>query len=122
MIDISLSPLERFVDAVARRDYAALEATLAPNVRFRALVPPGFREAVTAAGAREHIEGWFEDLEAIEMVERRLDPIGAVAQACYRLRVRYGDAPYVMQQTVLASTGEAGIEELDMLCSGIRAE
>ena len=41
------------LDALANRDYARMAITLAPNVRFRALLPPGPQEyngpAVTGA-------------------------------------------------------------------------
>jgi len=43
-----------FLEALANRDYTRMAITLAPNVRFRALLPPGPQEfegpdAVTAA-------------------------------------------------------------------------
>ncbi len=50
---------KRFVDALTRRDFDALEMALAPNVRVRLLLPKRVEEIDDAAAARTRIEGWF---------------------------------------------------------------
>ncbi len=48
-----------FVDAIVAGDFDRLETLLAPDVRFRAIIPDEYQEASTAAGARALIEDWF---------------------------------------------------------------
>jgi ketosteroid isomerase-like protein len=118
MIETKLSPVERFVDAIANRDFEALDEILAPNVEFRALIPPGVREAKSPLEARGYIEGWFGDADEFEMVRSSIDTVGDRIHATYRLHVREDGERYVCEQHVFADLGRAGIEKLDVMCSG----
>ena len=120
MIDVSTCPVERFVQAIALRDFSLLESVLDANVQFRALIPPGVREATTPSGTRECIERWFSDSDEFEMVSNSVRAVGDRIHATYRLHGREDGARYVCEQQLYASVGKAGIEKLDLMCSGFR--
>jgi hypothetical protein len=115
-----LSRLEAFVAALARRDYAAMEAELSPRVHFRALIPPGVREATSAADARQHLQRWFSDADEFEMIENSVDEIGDRRHASYRIRLRENGVQYVVEQQIYADLDDDGITRLDLMCSGFR--
>ena len=48
-----------FVEAIVAGDFDRLEALFAPDLRFRAIIPSGYREASTATGARAIVQDWF---------------------------------------------------------------
>lgn len=84
----------RFLEALAARDFDQLRSCFAPDVRFRALLPPGPRTWTGAAAATE---------------------------VCLSWRVRWTDdadgTVYVFEQHAYADAGDA-IERMDLLCSG----
>lgn len=120
MTETTVSAAARFVDALAAHDFDALQAALAPEVRFRALIPPGFREAAGAAEARRLIESWFGDSEEYAVVSRVVAPVGDREHAAYRVEGRENGEGYVVEQQFFATLGPAGIARLDLLCSGFR--
>jgi hypothetical protein len=120
VIDAAVSPMHAFVDALAVRDYDAIESTLAPEVRFRALIPPGVREAASRSEARGYVQTWFGDADEFEIIERTIDTVGEVHHAGYRIHLREDGVRYVVQQHVFATVSDRGIETLDLMCSGFR--
>jgi hypothetical protein len=120
MIYTATSPLQPFVDAIAHRDFRSAGYALAPNVRLRALIPPGVREAIGGAELTHYFNDWFGDADEFEMVSSLVDRCGDRPHASYRLYLRRRNVRYVCDQHVFATIGHAGVVELDLLCSGLR--
>ena len=110
----------RFVEAVSARDQSAIAACLAPDVEFRALVPPGLKERSGADDAAALVAGWFADSAELDLVESRADEVGDRLHLAYRFEgVRNGD-PYVVEQHLYCTVAGGVIERADLLCSGRR--
>jgi hypothetical protein len=115
-----------FLEALANRNFAALAATLAPDVRFRAMLPPGpmdWEGANTVSGV---FGSWFGDAQEFELVDATVGEVGGRLHLSWRLRVRpapfdIGDGWHVIEQQAYANAGDT-IESLDLLCSGFHAE
>ena len=114
------------LEALANRDYARMAITLAPNVRFRALLPPGPQEyngpdAVTGA-----FRSWFGDVDEFELVDAAVGEVGGRLHLSWRIRVRpapfgIGEGWHVIEQHAYADTTVA-IDTLDLVCSGFNPE
>jgi hypothetical protein len=114
------SPIQPLVDAIAHRDFRSIAYALAPNVHFRALVPPGLREGTGGVELSQYFNDWFGDAEEFEMVSSHIDRCGDRPHASYRLHLRRRHVRYVCEQHAFATVGSPGIVELDLLCSGLR--
>ena len=111
------------VGALAERDFARLAETFAPDVRMRALIPPGPVELAGAESAAERFATWFGGWDALELVQSGIDEIGDRVHVFYRLRVqRLGDAWKVIEQHVFCALAEGRIVALDLVCSGFRPD
>jgi TusA-related sulfurtransferase len=110
-----------FVDAVVRRDFEAIEACLAPDVRFRALVPRAVREEATASGARSWFETWFGDTDRNELLDSRVELVADRLHVAYRIRFREDGAWKVVEQQVFATIDDTRLSDVALACSGFRA-
>lgn len=113
---------EAFVDALGRRDFNRLAATLDGAVRFRALIPPGLREAASATGVVAHLRDWFDGVDALELVQAQVSEVGDRVHVSYRLRLRNGDEWQVVEQQAFCDLVGGRLARLDLLCSGFRPE
>jgi ketosteroid isomerase-like protein len=111
-------PIDAFVEALGRLDFAALAETMADDVTFRALVPPGFREARGSVAAAEMIGGWFEDARDAVLVRSASGRVGDRVFADYRIRVIVDGEPMVAEQKAVATVAGGKIATLDFMCSG----
>ena len=110
-----------FVGALAARDRDGLIAALAPDVRFRYLIPPGPGEIVGAAEAAEEILGWFADADVFEIQSVNVEPLADRMSVRYRFVLHEQDGwEVVEQQTFMDGDGEGRIAAIDLLCSGFR--
>lgn len=115
-----------FLEALANRDYARLAGSLAPHVRFRAMLPPGpmdWEGADTVSGV---FSSWFGSAEDFEVVAAEVGEVGGRLRLSWRLRVRpapfdIGDGWHVIEQQAYADAADT-IESLDLLCSGFHPE
>lgn len=110
----------RFVDGIAARDYRAIEAQLAPEMKFRGLTPPALREAATGAGASAWFEKWFSDATEYAMVASSVEPISDRVRFSYRLELVEDGEPIVMEQNGFCAVEGDRITVLDLVCSGSR--
>ena len=93
---------QTFVAALAERDYSRLARTLAPNVRMRALIPPGPIEISGPEETSAKFSSWF---------------------GYYRLRLRKpGDVWKLVEQHLLCALDGDRITALDLICSGFRPD
>jgi len=116
-------PAEEFVNAIAARDYALLQACLGPQIRFRALIPPGLREREGARETVHLLRSWFEGVDRLEILDRGVKPIAHRAHVWYRLRAFYPDAdPEVIEQSAYCEVEGGQITAMDLVCSGYLPE
>lgn len=113
---------EAFVDALARRDFARLHGLFDAQVRFRALVPPGLRDAGDAAGAVGHLRRWFGDADRFELVASTIGRVGPRLRVGYRIRLREDGAWSIVEQQAYLDGRDDRIRALDLLCSGFLPE
>ena len=125
-MDVQSAP-QRFLEALADRDFIRLSNCLAPTVTMRLLLPrgPEQRSGPTEVSAR--LEGWFAAAPRFEVVATDHSTIGSRHRLSWRFRlVRSGDGAggpcEVIEQVAFCDEGPEGIERLDLLCSGFHAE
>jgi TusA-related sulfurtransferase len=111
----------QLVEAVAARDVGGIAGTLAPDVRFRYLIPPGPGEVVGAENAAAKYFDWFGDAAALEVLDVLVKPVSDRTSATYRFLVHgEGGWEVIEQQTFLDVDTEGQITSIDLLCSGFR--
>lgn len=115
-----------FLESLANRDYALMATTLAPDVRFRAMLPPGPMDQEGRATVADTFGSWFGTADDFEVIDATVGEVGGRLHLSWRLRLRpapfgIGDGWHVIEQQAYADTGD-GINSLDLLCSGFRPE
>src|SRR5438132_12062914 len=115
-----------FLEALSNRDYERMTSTLAPAVRFRAMLPPGPMEWEGAAAVADTFSSWFGEAEDFELIDASVGEVGGRLHLSWRLRVRpapfgIGEGWHVIEQQAYADAGDT-IESLDLLCSGFHAD
>ena len=109
------------VAALARRDFASFTACLCPDVRLRALLPTGVREATGADRAAALFRSWFGDADDLELMETRDAAVGDRLRVSYRFRERYADGSVeVIEQDAFCDLEGGRIAAIDLVCSGHR--
>ncbi|HUF02311.1 MAG TPA: nuclear transport factor 2 family protein [Gaiellaceae bacterium] len=117
------NPGAALVAALAERDFGRLAGTLAPDVRMRALIPPGPVELSGAELAAASFASWFGESNGLELVHSGSDEVGDRLHVFYRLRVkRPGDPWKVIEQHLFCALDEGRITALDLVCSGFRPD
>jgi hypothetical protein len=111
------------VAALTERDFGRLAGTLAPDVRMRALIPPGPLELSGAEPAAARFALWFGEADGLELVHSGSDEVGDRLHVFYRLRMkRPGDPWKVIEQHLFCALDEGRITALDLVCSGFRPD
>ena len=115
-----------FLEAFANRDYQQMAATLSPEVRLRAMLPPGPMDWEGPTTVAEAFGSWFGSAADFELIDAAVGEVGGRLHLSWRVRVRpapfgIGDGWHVIEQQAYADAGEA-ITSLDLLCSGFHAE
>ena len=115
-----------FLEAFANRDYQQMAATLAPDVRFRAMLPPGPMGWGGPATVAEVFSSWFGEADDFELLDAEVGEVGGRLHLSWRVRVRpapfgIGEGWHVIEQQAYADAGDT-IRSLDLLCSGFHAE
>lgn len=120
----SASELGRgLITALARRDFPRLAATLTPDVRMRALIPPGPVEVSGAEAVAAKFSSWFGGAEELELVRSGSDTVADRLHVFYRLRVKKpGDLMKIVEQHLLCAFDDDRISALDLVCSGLRPD
>ena len=114
---------DALVGALAERDFDRLAETLAPDVRMRALIPPGPLDLSGAKRAAARFATWFGDSDALELVRSGSNEIGDRLHVFYRLRVKRRGNPWeIIEQHLFCSPKNGQIAALDLVCSGFRPD
>lgn len=111
--------IERFIESIQHRAFDELKGCLAPEIRFRALVPVGLREAADPSGAVQHYHRWFAGADHFELIKSEVEPTSDRVRFRYRIRLHDEDGWALIDQSGYAS-GPGKIEKLDLACSGFR--
>jgi hypothetical protein len=111
------------VTAVAQRDFPRLARSLAPEVRMRALLPPGPIEVSGAEGTAAKFSSWFGDAEEFELLRSGSEPVADRVHVFYRLRVKKpGDVRKIVEQHLLCAFDDERISAIDLVCTGFRPD
>jgi hypothetical protein len=112
---------ERFAQALAAKDSAALSALLADPVDFQALTPGRHWQATTGSQVvGEIILGhWFGDGDHIlELVSVTTGRVSEREHVTYRMRVRRSGTDYLVEQQAYYDTDGERIAWMRVLCAG----
>lgn len=116
-------PGARLIAALAERDFTQLASALTPDVRMRALLPPGLVEISGAEAAATKFSSWFGDAEEFELILSGSDLVADRMHVFYRLRVRKpGNTAKLVEQHLLCTFAGAQVNALDLVCSGFRPD
>jgi ketosteroid isomerase-like protein len=109
------------VAALTERDFPRLAGTLAPDVRMRALLPPGPVEVSGPEAVAAKFSSWFGDAEELELVRSGSDEVADRLHIFYRLHVKKPDGLWkTIEQHAFSAFDDRGITALDLLCTGFR--
>jgi hypothetical protein len=115
-------PGAALIAALAERDFSRLAETLTPDVRMRALIPPGLVEVSGAESAAAKFSSWFGNAEAFELIRSCSDTVAERQHVFYRLRIKKpGDAPKLVEQHLLCALEGDRISSFDLVCTGFRS-
>jgi hypothetical protein len=115
-----------FLEGLTARDFAAVAATLHPDVRMRALLPSRVAELEGRDAVAGTLKSWYGPATRFEIVHASVGEVAGRLQLTWRARVRpapfgIGDGWHVIEQHVFVNADET-IESLDLLCSGFRPD
>jgi hypothetical protein len=116
-------PGASLIAALAERDFHGLAGTLTPDVRMRALIPPGLVEIFGAEAAAAKFSSWFGDAEEFDLICSGSDPVADRVHVFYRLRVRKpGNTAKLVEQHLFCAFAGSQVNVLDLVCSGFRPD
>ncbi len=122
--DTRTATAERFLDALARRDYEELRNCFAAEATLRAVVPPGLREddGIDAIVAR--FQRWTGQIDDYRVAESEAVTFADLIRMRWVVEGTDPDldgAPSTYEQTAYAEIDENGlITRLRIACSGDR--
>lgn len=109
-----------FLEALTSRDFEGVEASLAPDVRFRGLLPGGLRELQGAAAVTGQLRTWFEKPDVFEVERSDSEDVAGRLQIAYRFRLHDENGWRVIEQQAFCDVDDGRIWRLDLVCSGFR--
>jgi hypothetical protein len=116
-------PGTALIAALAECDFPRLAGTLTPDVRMRALIPPGLVEISGAEAAATKFLSWFGDAEEFELIHSGSEMVADRLHVSYRLRVKKpGNVPKLVEQHLLCAVDGERINALDLVCTGFRPD
>ncbi len=110
----------RWLAAVRVRDFDRLERLLDPEVRFRALIPRGLREASRAVDAVRFLRAWFAECDVFIVRSAEVDQVSDRIRVHYRVDVHEEGAWSTVDQTLYAAARADLLTDVTLACSGSR--
>jgi hypothetical protein len=112
---------QRFLAALAVRDWAAIHDCLSPDIRLRALVPSTVREAEGPDEVVDRFKFWWDDLADFRILESSVEQMADRVQVRYRLTgIDPEDGPIVVEQQCYFIAPSGSIDAINSVCSGMR--
>jgi hypothetical protein len=116
-------PGTALIAALAECDFPRLADILTPDVRMRALIPPGLVEVCGADAAAAKFSTWYGNAETLELIRSGSDTVADRQHVFYRLRVtKPGDIPKLVEQHLLCALEGDRINAIDLVCTGFRSD
>lgn len=112
----------KFVEALAARDFDQLQTLFADPLRFRAMVPNGIREAKQPLEALGWFRRWFGDADHFELQTSSVNEVVDRLSVNYRIRLHDEDGWQVIEQKAFFKVQAGNIQDLALVCSGFRVE
>jgi TusA-related sulfurtransferase len=113
---------QRLICAIGSGDYRGIFAVLAPDARFRYLVPSGPGQVTGAADVAVKYLDWFGGHAEVEVQETLVERVADRISARYRFLLRENQQwKAVEQQAYLDIDADGRIAAIDLLCSGFRS-
>lgn len=111
---------ERFIRAVAEKDFEAATALMTPSIDFRGMTPQKFWEASNPEEiAAEVLPNWYEPQDSIDgILSVENDVVGNRHRIGYRYAVSNGDGPFVIEQQAYYEVTDGLISWMRVMCSG----
>lgn len=110
----------RWLAAFTVRDFDRLEQLLDPDVRFRALIPRGLREASRAEDAVGFLRAWFAESDVFIVRSAEVDQVSDRIRVRYRVDVHEEGAWSTVDQTLYAESRADLFADVTLACSGFR--
>lgn len=111
------SPTIEFIEALRVRDFDRIARCFDPGIHFRALVPPGLREATDADGAVTILRRWFAPADRFEILTENHGELGGRKSVSYRIRL-HEDQWLEVEQHAFCTIENGRMTDLDLVCSG----
>jgi TusA-related sulfurtransferase len=123
----AMSSATAFLDALTDRRFDGVEAMLAPEACFRALVPPGPIERRGAPSITQELTQWFGSSQEFEVQEMNTEAVAGRVRIRYRFRLRpHPFVPesgwHIIEQQGYCDVVDGRIAAVDLVCSGFRPE
>ncbi|MFJ2836429.1 nuclear transport factor 2 family protein [Nocardia sp. NPDC087230] len=112
---------DAFLAALIRRDFTAMTACLAPEVRLHGLIPPGPFDALGPAATIDRFRGWFGGPDDFAVVDAGHERRGDKLALHWLVRMRPTHDPgaaRIAEQRAFLTTAQDRITTIDLLCSG----
>jgi hypothetical protein len=111
----------RLLDAIAARDYDAIETCFADDASFRVLTPGPLRDHEGHEEAAGRYRAWLDELEGYEVLESDVDVIADRVRIRYRFRGRDPEKGWQLNEhTGYAAVEDARIATMILTCAGFR--
>lgn len=112
---------ERFLESLVARNFARLRGAFAEDAHARFLLPPGLEEYTDADSITRRVESWFGSASVFELTSSSEATIGRRERLSWSFDVvREEGRREVIEQVAFFTVGSAGIEKLDLVCSGFQ--
>lgn len=110
-----------FLHALTAREFTAAHSLLAPDVRFRMLVPSGPMADEGADATIGWFRSWFADADPFQVETSSAEEVEGRVAATYRLRLHRANGWHLIEQHLMLDVDADGrVSAIDLLCSGFR--
>jgi TusA-related sulfurtransferase len=114
---------QAFLESLAAQDFDRLAALFAPQVRFRALLPPETCEEKSAEAATGQLRDWFGEVDTLQVLHSTADQVFDRLHLAYRLRSHdAANGWQVIEQHAYCDVQDGHIADMWLLCSGFRPD
>ncbi len=111
----------RFLSALAQRDFATVASCFSEDARFRGLLPSRSCEAEGAEAAML-FQQWFGLADRLDVLDRHSCAIADRQHLSWRFRLHDELGRRVIEQQAFATIDDGRFVQFDLVCSGFRPE